>query len=194
MGQRGAGSRQRSQGSFPQHGKPCSFRQRRVLTSSFSSARTKLACSSMASWFSTALKEAQKRLANRFTFTLASLTSCGSSFGRRGRTFASSWVGFRHGCEKAKEDDEALLDAAKRADAVLFFGGLSHQYDLEGTDRKDMGLHEGQNELIARIAEVNPRTAVILVSGSPVEMPWVSQVPAILQMWYAGNGRWPRYR
>ena len=88
--------------------------------------------------------------------------------------------------QKAEDDDEALLEAAKRADAVLFFGGLSHQYDLEGTDRKDMGLHEGQNELIARIAEVNPRTAVILVSGSPVEMPWVSQVPAILQMWYAG--------
>ena len=57
----------------------------------------------------------------------------------------------------AEDDDEALLDAAKRADAVLFFGGLSHQYDLEGTDRKDMALHEGQNELIARIAEVNAR-------------------------------------
>ena len=88
--------------------------------------------------------------------------------------------------QKTEDDDEALLEAAKRADAVLFFGGLSHQYDLEGTDRKDMGLHEGQNELIARIAEVNAKTAVILVSGSPVEMPWVSQVPAILQMWYAG--------
>ena len=86
----------------------------------------------------------------------------------------------------AKEDDEALLDAAKRADAVLFFGGLSHQYDLEGTDRKDMALHEGQDELIARIAEVNAEIAVVLVSGSPVEMPWVSQVPAIVQMWYAG--------
>ena len=49
-----------------------------------------------------------------------------------------------------------------------------------------MALHEGQNELIARIAEVNARIAVVLVSGSPVEMPWVSQVPAIVQMWYAG--------
>jgi beta-glucosidase len=90
------------------------------------------------------------------------------------------WV--RH----AEGDDEALLAAVERADAVLFFGGLSHQYDLEGTDRKDMALHEGQNELIARIAEVNAKIAVVLVSGSPVEMPWVSQVPAIVQMWYAG--------
>jgi beta-glucosidase len=86
----------------------------------------------------------------------------------------------------AKEDDETLLEGVKKADAVLFFGGLSHQYDLEGTDRKDMALHEGQDELIARIAEVNARIAVVLVSGSPVEMPWVSQVPAIVQMWYAG--------
>jgi beta-glucosidase len=87
--------------------------------------------------------------------------------------------------EKA-EDDEALVQAAKVADAVLFFGGLSHQYDLEGTDRKDMALHEGQSELIAKIAELNAKTAVVLVSGSPVEMPWVDQVPAIVQMWYAG--------
>ena len=69
---------------------------------------------------------------------------------------------------------------------VLFFGGLSHQYDLEGTDRKDLALHEGQNELIARIAEVNAKTAVVLMSGSPVEMPWINQVPAIVQMWYSG--------
>ena len=86
----------------------------------------------------------------------------------------------------ANEDDEALFTAAKTADAVLFFGGLSHQYDLEGTDRRDMALHEGQNELIARIAGLNPMTVVVLVSGSPVEMPWVSQVRAIVQMWYAG--------
>jgi beta-glucosidase len=85
-----------------------------------------------------------------------------------------------------KEDDKALLDAVRRADAVLFFGGLSHQYDLEGTDRKDMALPEGQNELIARLADLTTKIAVVLVSGSPVEMPWVSHVPTIVQMWYAG--------
>jgi beta-glucosidase len=69
---------------------------------------------------------------------------------------------------------------------VLFFGGLSHQYDLEGTDRRDMALHEGQNELIEKISGLNARTAVVLVSGSPVEMPWAERVPAIVQMWYAG--------
>ena len=87
---------------------------------------------------------------------------------------------------RAEQDDAELFEAARRADAVLFFGGLSHQYDLEGTDRRDMALHEGQNELIEKIAVLNPRTAVVLVSGSPVEMPWVDRVPTIVQMWYAG--------
>ena len=83
-------------------------------------------------------------------------------------------------------ENEEMFNAVKEADAVFFFGGLSHQYDLEGTDRKDLELHEGQNELIARLAGLNPRTVVILLSGSPVEMPWLDQVPSVVQMWYAG--------
>jgi beta-glucosidase len=82
--------------------------------------------------------------------------------------------------------EEELQGAVKSADAVVFFGGLNHQYDLEGTDRSDMALHEGQNELIARIARLNSNSVVVLVSGSPVEMPWINDVPAIVQMWYAG--------
>jgi beta-glucosidase len=87
---------------------------------------------------------------------------------------------------QAEEDNEELFGAVRSADVVLFFGGLSHQYDLEGTDRRDMALHEGQNELIEKIAALNVRMAVVLVSGSPVEMPWADRVPAIVQMWYAG--------
>ena len=44
---------------------------------------------------------------------------------------------------RERVDDAQLIEAVKSADAVLFFGGLSHQYDLEGTDRRDMALHEG---------------------------------------------------
>ena len=49
-----------------------------------------------------------------------------------------------------------------------------------------MAIHEGQNELIEKIATLNARTAVVLVSGSPVEIFWADRVPAIVQMWYAG--------
>ena len=83
-------------------------------------------------------------------------------------------------------DDSEMLATASAADAVLVFGGLNHQYDLEGTDRRDMQLHEGQNELIAKLAKLNQNTVVILVSGSPVEMPWVAEISALIQMWYAG--------
>ncbi len=83
-------------------------------------------------------------------------------------------------------DTAAIIAAAKAADAVLFFGGLNHQYDSEGSDRVDMALHDGQNELLAAVLAANPKTAVILVSGSPVEMPWADQASAIVEMWYAG--------
>lgn len=90
------------------------------------------------------------------------------------------------GTSKESENPEVLLNAVKEADAVLFFGGQNHQYDVEDSDRRDMALHDGQNELLAQILGLNPKTAVILVSGSPVEMPWADAAPAIVQMGYAG--------
>ena len=88
--------------------------------------------------------------------------------------------------EKPRENATEILAAVKDVDAVVFFGGQNHQYDVEGSDRADMGLHDGQNELLAQILGLNPRTVVVLVSGSPVEMPWANEAPAIVQMWYAG--------
>lgn len=88
--------------------------------------------------------------------------------------------------ENRRENPEELIQAVKDADAVLFFGGQNHQYDVEGSDRRDMALHDGQNELLSQIVEINPKTVVVLVGGSPVEMPWSDQVSAIVQMWYAG--------
>jgi beta-glucosidase len=79
--------------------------------------------------------------------------------------------------------------AAAAADAVIYIGGLNHDpgYDSEGADRKDMKLPYGQSQLIQRIVKANPRTAVVLVGGSPMEMdPWLSQVPAVVLSWYSG--------
>lgn len=84
------------------------------------------------------------------------------------------------------DERAALVAAAADADAVVVVGGLNHQHDTEGADRDDMDLHGGQNELIAAIAASNPRTAVVIVGGSPVAMPWVDKVPAVLQAWYNG--------
>ena len=84
--------------------------------------------------------------------------------------------------------DEAVR-VASECDAVVFIGGLnkSENQDCEGTDRLSMDLPYGQNELIERIVAVNPRTAVINISGTGVAMPWAAKVPVIVQAWYLGN-------
>ena len=54
-----------------------------------------------------------------------------------------------------------------------------------------LALPEDQDELIEKVAAANPRTIVVLNTGGPVAMPWVSRVPAILEMWYPGQeGGW----
>ena len=78
------------------------------------------------------------------------------------------------------------IQAAKDADAVLIFAGQNHRYDAEGVDRRDMKLHGRQNELIEAVAAANPRTAVFLIGGSAVEMPWIDKVPCVVQAWYGG--------
>lgn len=82
--------------------------------------------------------------------------------------------------------EEQYLSAAKNADVVFYFGGLSHGDDREAIDRKDMRLPNGQDEVIAKLLEANKNTVVFLVAGSAVEMPWVEQAPAIVWGWYGG--------
>jgi beta-glucosidase len=92
--------------------------------------------------------------------------------------------------EEAKELADRAVEAARRADAVLFIGGLTHQSgaDDEGVDRRDLSLPAHQDDLIARIVEANPRTAVVLVAGSPVDMTsWLEKTPSVVQAWYGGS-------
>ena len=85
--------------------------------------------------------------------------------------------------------EKEAIDAASKADVVLFFGGLNknHFQDCEGVDRKDYQLPYGQNKLITEILKVNKNIGVILVSGNAVEIPWISNVKAIMQAWYLGS-------
>src|ERR1017187_7403011 len=79
--------------------------------------------------------------------------------------------------------------AAKSADVVIYVGGLNHHsgYDTEGADRKDIKLPGGQDELIRKIVQANPKTVVVLMGGGAVEMDaWLAKVPAVLYTWYPG--------
>jgi beta-glucosidase len=69
----------------------------------------------------------------------------------------------------------------------LLFVGLNGEWDTEGQDRPHMDLPSRQNELIERVAAVNPRTVVVLQTGGPVTMPWLDRVGAVLEAWYPGQ-------
>ena len=81
------------------------------------------------------------------------------------------------------------VKAAKEADIVLFIGGLNkaeHQ-DSESADRLQYDLPYGQNELIAALAKANRNLAVVILSGNAYAMPWLRDVPALVQAWYNGS-------
>lgn len=81
------------------------------------------------------------------------------------------------------------VDAAKDADLVIYVGGLNknHNQDCEGGDRLSYDLPFSQNKLIEEILEVNKNMVMILVSGNAVSMPWIEDVPSIVQSWYLGS-------
>jgi len=81
------------------------------------------------------------------------------------------------------------IEVAKKADIVLFVGGLnkSHSQDCEGDDRKQFNLPFNQDDLINDIHEVNPNLGLVLVSGNAIEMPWLDKVKGIVESWYLGS-------
>lgn len=81
------------------------------------------------------------------------------------------------------------VEAAREADVVLFIGGLNKNdgQDSEGNDRASLSLPYEQDALIAQLAAANPNTVAVIVSGNAVAMPWVREVPAIVEAWYSGT-------
>ena len=77
--------------------------------------------------------------------------------------------------------------AAAAADIAIIVVGSDSRWETEGTDRASMLLPGEQDALIAAVAAANPRTIVVLNCGSPVEMPWATDVAAVLQLWYPGQ-------
>ena len=88
--------------------------------------------------------------------------------------------------ENNKKLMEEACAAAKDADTVIFVGGLNHDYDTEGCDRPDMRLPYGQDELINALLDINSDTIVVMVAGSPVEMPWRDRVKALVWCYFSG--------
>ena len=92
------------------------------------------------------------------------------------------------------ETDEATEEmlaeaaaAAKKARVAVVFAGLPDAYESEGYDRSHMRLPDCQNRLIETVAAANPDTVVVLHNGSPVEMPWIGKVKAVLEAYLGGQ-------
>ena len=91
-----------------------------------------------------------------------------------------------------RSEDELLAEAlqvAKDADYVIFFGGLnkSNHQDCEDSDRASLGLPYAQDRVISELVKVNKNLIVVNISGNAVAMPWVNEVPAIVQGWFLGS-------
>lgn len=82
--------------------------------------------------------------------------------------------------------DEAVAQA-KKSDVAIVFAGLNHDFDSESFDRLHMRLPYGQETLIQEVAKANPKTIVVIIAGSPLELAGIeSRVPAVVWGWYGG--------
>lgn len=99
--------------------------------------------------------------------------------------------GFAQGFKRGEGPDLTLIEEActlaSHADVVLAYLGLDEFYESEGKDREHMHLPDAQGALIAKLVQANPNVVVVLSCGSPVELPWIDRVPAVLLQYLSGQ-------
>ncbi|GIM90084.1 beta-glucosidase family protein [Paractinoplanes toevensis] len=105
--------------------------------------------------------------------------------------FLSGALSFQFGTEPEDIDPDALIAeavaAARSADVALVVVGTNAVVESEGWDRTSLSLPGRQDDLVRAVAAVNPRTVVLVNSGSPVVMPWRHEVAAVLIGWFGGQ-------
>jgi beta-glucosidase len=100
-------------------------------------------------------------------------------------------IEYRQGYNLADDADFTLVEAAAglaaEADIALVLAGLPLHYESEGIDRLHIDLPPSHDRLIEEISDRQPNTVVVLTNGSAVAMPWVDNVPAIVEGWLGGQ-------
>ena len=88
-------------------------------------------------------------------------------------------------------DEQAEFDHAVRlatdSDVAVVVVGTNEEVESEGFDRTSLALPGRQDELVRAVAEVNPRTVVVVNSGAPVLLPWIDEVATVLVSWFPGQ-------
>ncbi len=82
------------------------------------------------------------------------------------------------------QDLAAAAALAKSADVAIVF---AYQWEAEGVDLATLSLPDNQEGLIEQVAAANPRTIVVLETGTAVTMPWIGKVSGVVEAWYAGS-------
>ncbi|MCF2707024.1 glycoside hydrolase family 3 C-terminal domain-containing protein [Arcanobacterium haemolyticum] len=104
-----------------------------------------------------------------------------------------TFVGYEQGYDRQGKLNRELhskavgLAAAETTDVVVAVVGLDERSESEGLDRSTMALATVQNDLVAALVEQGKPVVVVLVSGSPVELPWADDVAAILYLGLSGQ-------
>ena len=98
-------------------------------------------------------------------------------------------TGFRVGCMPVGGPDllERAAAAAAAADVAVVVVGTNDEWETEGRDRESLRLPGEQDELVRRVAAANPRTVVVVNTGSPVDLPWAPDVAAVLHASFGGQ-------
>lgn len=83
---------------------------------------------------------------------------------------------------------QEAVEAAKKSDVAIIFAGSNRDYETESSDRRDLHLPFGQEELIKKVLEANPKTIVVMIAGAPFDINAVSQkTSALVWSWFNGS-------
>jgi beta-glucosidase len=102
-------------------------------------------------------------------------------------SFFMRGVKFGHRRPAPSDMLDRAVELAASADAVIVIVGTNDDWESEGEDRSTMDLPGRQDELVARAVAVNPNTAIVVNTGSPVTMDWADDAPAVVQAWFGGQ-------
>lgn len=85
---------------------------------------------------------------------------------------------------------DLVKDAVRLAattDVAIIVVGTNGEWESEGYDRASIDLPAQQDELVREVAKVSPRTIVVVNAGSPIAMPWIDAVDAVVFVWFPGQ-------
>ncbi len=106
-------------------------------------------------------------------------------------SFDLPMLAFQLNVEPPDPGDTALIEQAvalaAASEVAVVVVGTNEEVESEGFDRDSLTLPGRQDELVRRVARANPRTVVVVNSGSPVLLPWRHEVAAVLLSWFPGQ-------